>query len=475
MKKKLMKKLKAEGKTTKHELKSRLKSTNFWNKVFKTGLLIGFYYSTSIGLTFYQNWLLKELKFPLTIVLTHFIIKFVLATLVRISYSRYTGLERVVIGWGPLIGKVGVVALVASLDIGLSQWSFEFIDVALYTITKSTSIVFILMFAILLKLEKNHWSLVVIVIMISIGLIMFTYKSTDFVLTGFIMVLSASFLSGIRWTVSQLIMQKEKYGLNNPVDMIYHVQPLMIITLLPFTVGFEGTRVSSSVLMFRYEEYSVLLETIALITVGGSIAFLMEVGEFLLLAHTSSLTLSIAGIVKEVISLALAIVFQSNDISVINVIGLVVCMTGITLHVVRKATKDGRPEKEKIPGAPLRRAESCDMPLLSSSSESTDSETEIFHTSRMTSSKKSKVDQMEDVFMKNHREWTTVRDTHIENLQNPELATQSFILEDSVDNENCEVADDIVNLDRDESDEADALFEADVLLSQLDLLSSEGN
>ena len=86
--------------------------------------------------------------------------------------------------------------MVASLDIGLSQWSFEYIDVALYTITKSTSIVFILMFAILFRLEKKHWSLIVIVLMISSGLAMFTYKSTDFVLIGFLMVLSASFLSG---------------------------------------------------------------------------------------------------------------------------------------------------------------------------------------------------------------------------------------------------------------------------------------
>ena len=35
-----------------------------------------------------------------------------------------------------------------------------------------------------------------IVLMISSGLAMFTYKSTDFVFVGFFMVLSASFLSG---------------------------------------------------------------------------------------------------------------------------------------------------------------------------------------------------------------------------------------------------------------------------------------
>jgi hypothetical protein len=39
--------------------------------------------------------------------------------------------------------------------LGLSQWSFEYIEVALYTITKSTSIIFILFFAIIMGLERK--------------------------------------------------------------------------------------------------------------------------------------------------------------------------------------------------------------------------------------------------------------------------------------------------------------------------------
>jgi hypothetical protein len=44
--------------------------------------------------------------------------------------------------------------------------------------------------------------------MIAGGLCMFTYKSTDFNLTGFLMVLGAAFLAGIRWTYNQMLMQK---------------------------------------------------------------------------------------------------------------------------------------------------------------------------------------------------------------------------------------------------------------------------
>jgi solute carrier family 35 protein C2 len=35
-------------------------------------------------------------------------------------------------------------------------------------------------------------------------------------------------------------MQKSKLGLENPVDMVYHVQAWMIVAILPLAIGFEG-------------------------------------------------------------------------------------------------------------------------------------------------------------------------------------------------------------------------------------------
>jgi len=491
VKKKLLTKVKSESRRTKKELTEQMKSSNFWTIAFRTMALISFYYIASIGLTFYQKWLIKKLQFPLSIVLCHFIMKFVASGGCRMVYTIYTGLERVTLGWSHMLGRIGVVALVASLDIGLSQWSFEYIDVALYTITKSTSIVFILMFSLLFRLEKKHWSLIIIVLMISTGLTMFTYKSTDFVLIGFLMVLTASFLSGIRWTLSQLIMQKAQLGLSNPIDLVYHVQPIMIICLLPFAVTFEGTRIASSISVFRYQEISVFMSTLGLVGFGGLIAFCMEVAEFLLVSYTSGLTLSVAGIVKEVISLTMAIIIEESDVSVINMIGLVVCMSGITMHVVRKATQVERPDKSGT-GRFLRREGSSNntLPLLSDSGSDSsrcpsrgehhlsDSEMELYHTSstRQGTQYTRSQENTEDIFMKDHRQWTSVRDSHIENIYKDNYTHSSNKNNDytfnSLNNENCAVTDDIIDV-AESIDDNDAILEAEQLLDQLDLLSSD--
>ena len=180
-------------------------------------------------------------------------------------------------------------------------------------------------------------------------------------------------------------MQKSKLGLSNPLDMIYHVQPVMIIVLLPFAVAFEGLKMSSSLAVFRYEDFGLFLTTLIRVVTGGLIAFLMETAEYLLVSYTSGLTLSVAGIVKEILSLGLAIVIESTDISPINAVGLVVCMAGITLHVIRKATMTDRKASITNNGRSLGRGGGAkggvasSMRLLSDSD--SDSETELFHTS----------------------------------------------------------------------------------------------
>lgn len=86
----------------------------------------------------------------------------------------------------------------------------------------------------------QSWSLVGVVAMISMGLMMFTYKSVQFDLLGFLLCLFAALSSGLRWTMAQLVMQKSKLGMSNPIDMMYYMQPWMLVAILPVALYFES-------------------------------------------------------------------------------------------------------------------------------------------------------------------------------------------------------------------------------------------
>lgn len=304
-----------------------------------TGLIL-LYYSFSIGITFYQKWLIKSLNYPLIVVLTHLLMKYFLSALIRIIIRLISGKSRISIPFSLSWKRLAITGTASSLDISFSNWSFEFVTISLYTMTKSTCIIFILFFAIIFKLEKKGIGLIFVVSLIATGLFMFTYQSTQFSSTGFFLVLSASFLGGLRWTMAQLLVQRKELGLSNPIDMIYYIQPWMILSLLPLAFWIEIWPlirfVNESNLVMTDELYDWLMSQVVLVVAGSILAFLMEMSEYLLLTYTSSLTLSIAGIFKEVFTLFLAYEYNGDKMSFINFIGLLICMTGIILHVVIK-------------------------------------------------------------------------------------------------------------------------------------------
>ncbi|XP_076802392.1 solute carrier family 35 member C2-like isoform X2 [Clavelina lepadiformis] len=343
------------------------------SQVLRTIFLVLFYYVFSIGLTFYNKWMFKGFHFPLITTCVHFISVFVLSGLCRLIFMKCRE-TTITLDWDTYLKKVFITGIASALDIGLSNWSFVFITVSLYTMVKSSCVVFILGFALLFKLEKPRFSLVFVVCLIASGLFMFVYKSSQFNLEGFILVLVASFLGGIRWTLSQILTQKKELGLGNPIDLLYHLQPTMFIGLFPLALAHEGLSFFTSKHIFAGESISDVMPTIVMIAVGGLLAFLLSFSEYLLLTNTSSLTLSICGIFKEILTLVLATTYNNNHLSLINWFGFFVCLSGICLHVLLKFWKRNEVEND----------EQIQMNLLQGipGSSDSDSETELFNIQR---------------------------------------------------------------------------------------------
>eukprot|EP00116_Pleurobrachia_bachei_P007858 sb/3468120/ len=222
---------------------------------------------------------------------------------------------------------------------------------------KSSVIIFILVAAIIFKLEKPKLLSIVVVILIAIGLFLFTYQSTSFNLFGFILVMTASAISGLRWVLSQILLQRDSLGLSNTLEFVYHVEPVMAISILPLALGMEGSEMVLSTEFIMADKHQSLWILFVVVS-GAFLALMLTFSEYLLLSSTSSITISICGIVKgvplslcdllfwiynretpkrrEIAILVLASTVGGDKLSSINVVGLVVCLSGISLHVYMK-------------------------------------------------------------------------------------------------------------------------------------------
>ncbi|EYC19694.1 hypothetical protein Y032_0023g670 [Ancylostoma ceylanicum] len=309
--------------------------------VLKIALIALLYYPLSIGLTFYQKWFIKNYKLPLFVVCWHYIVKWLAAVCIRAIYEFFHK-KRIRLHLKEQLRWLAPIGICASLDIGLSNWALEYVTVSLYTMAKSSSILFIVAFSLLLRLERWRPALGLETGLIATGLFLFTWHSSQLDLTGLLLVELAASCTGVRWTVSQLVMQREEQALNHPLDMVAHVQPWMLIPIVPLIIMFEGGELSYTTVLFYKQHYAPVQVTL-LIICGGLLAFCMEMSEYLLLVNTSGITLNIFGIVKEVATLLLAHLLNNDRLSWVNLAGLVLCLSGMTLHGMSRKRQRSRP------------------------------------------------------------------------------------------------------------------------------------
>ncbi|KAJ2954100.1 hypothetical protein O0L34_g2320 [Tuta absoluta] len=85
----------------------------------------------------------------------HLLIKWILSAITRLILSTITGTPSLVLPFITCLKSVGPTGLASGIDVGFSNWGLELVTISLYTMTKSTTIIFILGFAIILGLEKK--------------------------------------------------------------------------------------------------------------------------------------------------------------------------------------------------------------------------------------------------------------------------------------------------------------------------------
>ncbi|KAK6358718.1 Triose-phosphate Transporter [Orbilia blumenaviensis] len=223
--------------------------------------------------------------------------------------------------------RVAPCGMATGLDIGLGNMSLKYISLAFYTMCKSSSLAFVLIFAFIFRLEKPTVKLISVISVMTIGVIMMVADEAAFVLIGFILVMLASVLSGLRWSLTQLLLLRNP-ATSNPFSSIFFLAPVMFISLLIIAIPVEGLGRFWGRWMMLIEEWGVF-PGIGMLIAPGVVAFCMTASEFALLRRTSVVTLSICGIFKEVVTISASATIFHDVLTPVNITGLFVTILSI--------------------------------------------------------------------------------------------------------------------------------------------------
>ena len=209
---------------------------------------------------------------------------------------------------------------------------------------KASTPIFVLGWAYLFGIERITWSLIGVISVIAIGEFLTVVGEVEFVLKGFFLCLSASLLSGARWTLVQLKLQTMDNPIKTTIGTMRLLAPSMFWTMIitsmliehPWKTLFVSTNqailsttadsaiagvdsTSASIASSADavgvtsaedtsgnsdEDYQIqLLRVFGLGLVGGCIAVMMILCEFYLILHSSAVILMIGGVLKEMITI----------------------------------------------------------------------------------------------------------------------------------------------------------------------------
>ncbi|KAL2911487.1 hypothetical protein HK105_209018 [Polyrhizophydium stewartii] len=233
-----------------------------------------FFFSTALSL-YNKNLLGKDLfnfNFPLMIVSIHSLCQFALSSaLMSMFPASFKPKTQATVS--SYLTRVVPTAICTALDISMSNASLHYISLSFYTMIKSSTPVWVLIFAFLFGLERPRWSLISVILVICSGVIFTVAGEIRFSLWGFLLILGASVMSGLRWSLTQILLQSTQLGMDNPVATLKNLTPVGAAMLGLMSLGIEFFGPTGLTESSFFSSWSTGIQTFGVVGAGAILAF----------------------------------------------------------------------------------------------------------------------------------------------------------------------------------------------------------
>lgn len=333
-----------------------------WRVAITIYLFIGFYFAASISLTIFNKWFFSEkptlsnatstsgvsngdrysaqqFHFPLTVTCVHQVIVFILVLATERNFlAMFVGpIER---SRSALVVVVPI-GIASGLDWGLSNTSLRWIPLSMYEMVKCSAPIIVLLLGWWIGVQALNARIAGVIALLSTGVVLSVtgghitaLSSTDFPFQGFICVVVATVLAGIRVVFAQKALHGDKSSPSiSTATFLFYVTPSSAAALVIPAYFFEGPELTRYMSSHSAQD---LFWVGFLIFASSCLAYLLSLSEYLLTQKTSALTLSVCGIAKQVLITALAVAVFHEKLGRVNTLGVLLCFVGIAAYNIMK-------------------------------------------------------------------------------------------------------------------------------------------
>ncbi|CAM6102802.1 unnamed protein product [Calypogeia fissa] len=289
---------------------------------FYTISLIGSWYFSNIGVLLLNKYLLSNygFKFPIFLTMCH-MSACALFSYVAIAWMKVVPMQA--IRSRSQFVKIAALSVIFCTSVVSGNISLRFLPVSFNQAIGATTPFFTAMFAYAMTLRREAWLTYASLIPVVVGVVIASGGEPSFHLYGFIMCISATAARALKSVVQGILLSNEGEKLNS-MNLLLYMAPIAVVILLPATLWLEP-----NVLGITIRQAQVDPGILFLLLVNSSMAYFVNLTNFLVTKTTSALTLQVLGNAKGAVAVVVSILLFRNPVSVMGMVGYTITVFGV--------------------------------------------------------------------------------------------------------------------------------------------------
>lgn len=311
-----------QGRATKGDTDLNMAGTR---EVLVTYFYLLLYIILSSGQIFFNKWVLssKEIGFPYPLGLT--LMHMVFSSILCFIVIKVLKLIKLQDGMTPeiYVSSVFPIGAMFAMTLWLGNTAYLYISVAFAQMLKAIMPVAVFLLGAAVGLEVLSCKMFLIMSVISFGVLVASYGEINVNWVGVVYQMGGVIGEALRLIFMEILLKRKGLKLN-PITMMYYVSPCSTLCLFIPWIFLEKPKMESTT---NWKFDPVIMSLNALCT------FALNVSVFLVISHTSALTIRVAGVVKDwVVVLLSALLFADTKLTTINLFGYGVAIAGVAAY-----------------------------------------------------------------------------------------------------------------------------------------------
>ncbi|KAK9079694.1 hypothetical protein SSX86_001367 [Deinandra increscens subsp. villosa] len=299
--------------------------TSFISPTILTALIIASWYCSNIGVLLLNKYLLSfyGYKYPIFLTMLH-MISCTFYSLIAIRWFQIVPFQQ--ISSRKQFLKIFALSAIFCFSVVCGNTSLRYLPVSFNQAIGATTPFFTAIFAFLITCKKESAEVYLALMPVVFGIVLASNSEPLFHLFGFLMCVGSTAGRALKSVVQGLLLTSDSEKLHS-MNLLLYMAPMAAMILLPFTLYIEGNVFSKTVEKARTDSFMVLL-----LIGNATVAYLVNLTNFLVTKHTSALTLQVLGNAKAAVAAVVSVLIFKNPVTVMGISGFAVTIMGVVLY-----------------------------------------------------------------------------------------------------------------------------------------------